>query len=113
MAFEDLKKYLGSPKLLTKPNTWDTLFLYLGISQLAVSVVMMKEENGEHKLIYYVSKVLWGVEVRYSTIKKFAYAVVMATRKMKHYFRVHQVVVLTNQPFKWIFYKPKTIRQMM
>lgn len=51
--------------------------------------------------------------MRYSIIEKFAFVVVIIARKMKSYFQAHQVIVLTNQPLKWIFYKPKTTGQRM
>lgn len=51
-----------------------------------VSTVMVKEKRDEHKPIYYMSKVLQGVETKYFTIEKFAYAMVIIVRKMKPYF---------------------------
>ncbi|KAL0408218.1 UNVERIFIED_CONTAM: hypothetical protein Sradi_1756200 [Sesamum radiatum] len=43
-AFENLKKYLTSPPLLTKPKPGETLFLYLAISEGAVSAVLVRGE---------------------------------------------------------------------
>lgn len=83
------------------------------MSQFAVNMVMVKEEKSKNKLIYYVSKVLKGAETRYSIIEKFAYAVVIVAKKMKPYFQAHQVIILTNQPLKWIFHKLKIVGQMM
>lgn len=80
MVFKDLKMYLLSPQLLTRPNARDTLFLYLRVSHFVVSVVMVKEEEDRHRLNYYVSKVLQEMEAKYSTIEKFSYAIVIATR---------------------------------
>jgi ribonuclease HI len=39
----------------------------------------------------------------YSELEKIAYAVVMATRKLRHYFEAHKVTVLTNQPLNDLF----------
>jgi hypothetical protein len=39
----------------------------------------------------------------YSELEKIAYAVVMATRKLKHYFEAHKVTVLTDQPLNDLF----------
>lgn len=57
---------------------------------------MVKEENGEYKSIYYVSKILQKVKTRYSAIEKFAYVMAVTTIKMKPYFQAHLVVILTN-----------------
>jgi hypothetical protein len=39
----------------------------------------------------------------YSELEKIAYAVVMATRKLRHYFEAHKVTVLTDQPLNDLF----------
>jgi hypothetical protein len=39
----------------------------------------------------------------YSELEKIAYAVVMATRKLKHFFEAHKVTVLTDQPLNDLF----------
>ncbi|KAL0448079.1 UNVERIFIED_CONTAM: hypothetical protein Slati_1935800 [Sesamum latifolium] len=58
--------------LLTKPTTGETLYLYLTANQQTVSSVLIKEEEGFQKPIYYVSKVLHGVEQRYPEVEKSA-----------------------------------------
>lgn len=86
MAFEDLKRYLGSPQLLTNRNIGDTLFLYLEVTRFTAKMVMVKEERGEHRQIYYVNKVLQWAKTKYSTIDKFAYTIVIVAKKIKPYF---------------------------
>jgi hypothetical protein len=46
---------------------------------------------------------LSGSKLLYSELKKIAYAVVMASRKLMHYFKAHKVTVLTNQPLNDLF----------
>ncbi|XP_077228576.1 uncharacterized protein LOC143861550 [Tasmannia lanceolata] len=55
-AFEELKRYLSSPPLLTKPEPGEELFLYLSISSTALPAVLVREEHRQQKPIYYVSK---------------------------------------------------------
>ncbi|KAL0411630.1 UNVERIFIED_CONTAM: hypothetical protein Slati_3752700 [Sesamum latifolium] len=43
-TFEDLKKYLASPPLLTKPRPGETLFLYLVILEGAIRAVLERSE---------------------------------------------------------------------
>ncbi|KAL0440573.1 UNVERIFIED_CONTAM: hypothetical protein Slati_2540300 [Sesamum latifolium] len=64
-AFQELKVYLTRLLLLTKPVPGETLYLYLAAGPQAVSSVLIKEEGGLQKPIYYVSKVLHGAEQRY------------------------------------------------
>ncbi|XP_022874004.1 uncharacterized protein LOC111392843 [Olea europaea var. sylvestris] len=44
-AFEALKKHLGEVPLLSKPQPNESLLLYLAVSDVAVSAVLIREEN--------------------------------------------------------------------
>ncbi|GAA0184867.1 hypothetical protein LIER_32155 [Lithospermum erythrorhizon] len=46
MAFEGLKKYLGSPQLLSQPKQGESLQLYLFISDVEVSSALVREAEG-------------------------------------------------------------------
>ena len=46
-ALDELKKYMGSIPLLTTPEEGQPLFLYLAVSNHAVSSVLIKEKDGE------------------------------------------------------------------
>ena len=61
-ALQQLKNYLTSVPLLSKPLDRETLFVYLVVSEHAVSAVLMHEDEGKQSPIYYVSKVLLDVE---------------------------------------------------
>jgi hypothetical protein len=53
--------------------------------------------------IYFVSEALTGSKKCYSEMEKICYAVVMSTRKLRHYFEAHRIRVLMNQPLNDIF----------
>ncbi|KAK3000301.1 hypothetical protein RJ639_020950 [Escallonia herrerae] len=76
--FEELKMYLSSPPLLWNPLCGEDLFLYLSVTEVAVSDVLVREEDGVQKPIYYVSKVLQDVEIRYPKIDKIALALIIS-----------------------------------
>ncbi|GAA0142448.1 hypothetical protein LIER_03350 [Lithospermum erythrorhizon] len=82
-AFEELKRYLGSPYWLSRPKVGEQLQLYLSISDVAVSSVLLIEVERIQKPIYYVSYVLRDVEERYPTIDKAAFTLVISARKLK------------------------------
>ncbi|KAL0313645.1 UNVERIFIED_CONTAM: Transposon Tf2-12 polyprotein [Sesamum radiatum] len=113
LAFDDLKRYLVSPPLLTKPKVGETLCVYLAVSESAISAVLVRQEGREHQPIYYVSKVLQGAEIKYSQIEKLALALVVAARKLRPYFQSHQVVVLTNHHLKQILANPELSGRMV
>ncbi|XP_074324125.1 uncharacterized protein LOC141661043 [Apium graveolens] len=93
--------------LLAKPSPKDTLYLYLAVSKQAVSAVFMKEEQKHQKPVYYVSKVLHGAELNYSTTEKFAHALITSSRKLRPYFQAHKIEVLSDQPLRNILHSPK------
>ncbi|XP_077247218.1 uncharacterized protein LOC143886933 [Tasmannia lanceolata] len=63
-AFEELKQYLSSPPLLTKPEPGEELLLYLSVSPMALAAVIVREEHNQQKPVYYDSKVLHDAEIR-------------------------------------------------
>ncbi|XP_024006422.1 uncharacterized protein LOC112082935 [Eutrema salsugineum] len=105
-AFAELKKYLCTLPALSKPETGETLYLYIAILEFAVSSVLVREDHGEQKPIFYTSKSLDGSEYRYPTLEKFAFAVVISERKLRPYFQSHSIVVLTDYPLRTILHSP-------
>ena len=99
-VFEELKAYLSAPPLLSPLQPGEELFLYLAVSPAAVNAALIREEEKVQKPIYYDSQALHGAEERYPPMEKLAFALVMATRKLKPYFQAHMVVVLTNRPLR-------------
>lgn len=74
-AFNQLKEYLSTPLILAKPEKGETLYLYVAVSTSAVNGVLVREDQGEQNLIFYVSKTVNGAETRYTTMEKLAFAV--------------------------------------
>ena len=81
-SFEELKKYLTSPPLLSPSKQSEHLSLYLAVSPTAVSSALIREENGVQLPIYYTSKAFQGAEERYPTLEKLALALIVAARKL-------------------------------
>ncbi|KAK3031544.1 hypothetical protein RJ639_035457 [Escallonia herrerae] len=112
-SFEELKTYLSSPPLLSKPFPGEDLFLYLSVTEVAVSVVLVKEGNGVQKPIYYVSKVLQDVETRYPKIDRIALALVTSARRLRPYFQSHSIIVLTDQPLRKVLLSPEALGRLV
>jgi hypothetical protein len=62
--------------------------------------------------IYYVSEALSGSKLFYSEMEKMAYAVVMAKRKLWHYFQSHNVSVRTAFPLRDMFENKESTGRM-
>ena len=95
-----MKKYLSSPPLLSPSKPGEELYLYIVVLQATISAALVREEEGSQRPVYFVSRAFQGVEERYPRMEKLAFALVMATRKLKPYFQAHTIVDLTDQPLK-------------
>ena len=100
--FQPLKKYFSHPPIMSSPETDEVLFAYIAVAPHAVSLVLMRVNNGRQRPIYYVSKSLHEVKIRYLPLEKAILAVVHGARKLPYYFRAHTVVILTQLPLKAI-----------
>ena len=78
----------------------EVLFAYIAVASHTVSLVLIQDDSGVQKPVYYVSKSLHEAEVCYLPLERAILAVVHATRKLPHYFQSHTVVVLTQLPLK-------------
>ena len=113
-SFEDLKKYLASPPLLTKSKVREILYLYLVTSTEAVSSVLIQENKNQiQRSVYYTSKVLHNAEVRYSRVEKMIYALIISSQRLRPYFQAHPIIILTDQPLKAILHQPDTSDRMV
>ena len=100
MAFQELKQYLSHPPIMSSLMVDEVLFAYITVALYAIRLVLIRVDSGIQRLVYYVSKSLNEVEVRYLPLEKVILAVVHAIRKLPHYFQAHTVVVLTQLPLK-------------
>ena len=75
---------MRAPMLLA-PEPGKNLFMYLLVSEHAMSVVLLRDQ-GVQQPIYYVSKTLVDAETRYLPLEKLVLTIVHVTRKLPHYF---------------------------
>ena len=107
-----MKKYLSSPPLLSPSMPGEELYLYIAVSQVAVSAALVRDEGGSQRPIYFISRAFRGVEERYPMMEKLAFALIMAARKLKPYFQAHTIIVLTDQPLKRAMSSPEAAGRM-
>jgi hypothetical protein len=96
-AFEELKQYLIDLTTLTPPSSETPLLLYVATSHAAVSAALVQEKHdGQVKKqapVYSVSEVLGPSKKNYTELEKVLYAVLMASRKLRHYFQAYHIIV--------------------
>jgi ribonuclease HI len=82
------------------------LYLYLAVSASAVSSALIREEERVQKPVYYTSRALRGAEERYTNMEKLAFALLIASRKLRPYFQAHSIIVMTDYPIRKAMNKP-------
>jgi hypothetical protein len=58
------------------------------------------------KPVYFVSTVLYNARERYTMQQKLLYTLLLASRKLRHYFQGHPIKVVTNRPLETILRNP-------
>jgi hypothetical protein len=103
-AFEELKQYLIDLTMLTPPMPGAPLLLYVAASHSTVSVAVVQEKlEGQIRKqapVYFVSEVLSLSKKNYTELEKVLYAVLMASRKHRHYFQAFHIIVPSSHPLK-------------
>ena len=112
-AFEDLKAYLTTAPLLSPSVLGEELYLYLVVTQHAVSSALIRKEGRVQKPVYYTSRALRGAEAQYPQIEKLAFALITASRKLRHYFQAHVINVMTDHPLKKVMNKLEAAGQLI
>jgi len=103
-ALDDLKKTLTSAPLLVPPRHAEPLLLYVASTTQVVSaaVVVERQEEGHalpvQRPVYFVSEVHSETKARYPQIQKLIYTVILARRKLQHYFLGHPITVVSSFP---------------
>jgi ribonuclease HI len=115
-AFEELKQYLTDLTTLTPPSPGAPLLLYVAASHSAVSAALVHEkQDGQVKKqapVYFVSEVLSLSKNNYTELEKVLYAVLMASRKLWHYFQAYHIIVPSSQPLKDILRNREATRRI-
>jgi hypothetical protein len=120
-AFQELKQHLVSLPILVAPEPKEPLYLYIAAAAEAVSMVLVverptpesqePEDSGPaarvrtiQRPVYYVSEVLHEAKTRYLETHKLLYVVLVVSRKLRHYFQAHRIVVVTSFPLRAILH---------
>ena len=69
---------------------------------VSTAVVVERPEEGHalpvQRPVYFISEVLSETKVRYPQIQKLIYAMILARRKLQHYFLSHRITVVSSFP---------------
>jgi hypothetical protein len=90
-AINQWKRYLGSPPLLNRATAGERLFLYLAVSPLVVSSVLIREDQGVQRPVYFTSKALHIAEEQFPWIEMLALVFIVSAKWLRPYFQVHTI----------------------
>jgi hypothetical protein len=103
-ALDKLKELLTKAPVLVPPIEREMLLLYvMATTQVVSAALVVEREEAGHALkvqhpIYFISEVLAKSETHYPQIQKLLYVVLIARRKLRHYFESHPMTVVTSFP---------------
>ena len=65
------------------------------------------------KPVYYTNRALRGAEGRYPLMEKLAFALITASKKLRHYFQAHVITVMTDYPLKKAMNKLEAVGRLI
>ena len=80
--------------LLSNPVPAEPLFLYLAVSERAVSAILIRIKDTIQCPVYYTNKIMTKAETRYLPLEKVNLALVTAAKKLPQYFQAHTIYVV-------------------
>ena len=71
---------------------------------ISATIVVERQEEGHalpvQRPVYFISEVLSETKTWYPQIQKLLYVVILARRKLRHYFEAHPVTVVSLSPWE-------------
>jgi len=77
---------------------------------VSTAIVVKRPEEGHaygvQRPVYFISEVLFESKVRYPSIQKLLYEIIITSRKLRYYFDEYKISVITDFPLGDILHNP-------
>jgi hypothetical protein len=103
-ALAQLKEFLPKPPVLMAHRKKEKLMVYLAATTHVISIaIVVERQEDDHvypvqRPVYFVSEVLSESKARYQPVQRLLYAVLITSRKLRHYFQKYSITVVTDYP---------------
>ena len=82
---------LVDPHTMVAPVLGKPLLLYIANMEQSLEALLAQEQEEVEKPVYYISRLMKGQGLRYSTVEKVFLSLAFAMTKFNHYFLGHRV----------------------
>ena len=102
-AFKKIQMILVDPYTMVVLILGKPLLLYIANTEQSLGALLAQEQEGVDKLVYYISRLMKGPELRYSIAEEVCLSLAFAMTKFNHYFLGHRVQLVTkSNPVKYL-----------
>jgi Fic family protein len=96
-SFQALKLSLMRAPLLFPPDYSRDYFFYIAASEYTISMVLVQEDDAhDEHVIYYLSRSLTSIEIKYQHVEKLALAAVQVVQRFRHYILSRKTTVISH-----------------
>ena len=78
-----------------------------------MNAALIREEDRKQLPVYYVNQAFQVTKAKYPRIEKIAFALIVASRKLRPYFQANPILVMTDQLIKKSMNKPEVARRIV
>ena len=113
-VFKKIQMILADPHTMVASIHRKPLLLYIANTEQSLGALLVQEHEGVEKPIYYISGLMKGPELRYSTTENVRLSLAFTMSKFNHYFLGHHVQLVTkSNPVKYLLTRPQLLGRMV